>query len=136
MLSFLLRIASIENCRFLILFCIISFLCDLGLIFDAAPWIPLFLKSSDETFDPLFAGPKCIIFFELCFSSTGNVASFPVVALDGVAVDAAAGVAAGTAAVAAAGVSVSSVSGAAAGACGGCRLDMLLSSFLAIKSDI
>ena len=54
--------------------------------------------------------------------------SFPVVALDGVA--------AGTAVVAAVGVSVSFVSGAAAGACDGCRLDMLLSSFSAIKSDI
>ena len=89
-------------------------------MFDAAPWIPLFMKSNDGTFDPLFAGPKCIIFFELCVSSTGTVASFPVVALDGVAVDAAAGVAAGTAVDAAAGVAVSSVSGAAAGACGGC----------------
>ena len=126
---------SIENCRFFILFCIINFLCDLGLIFDAAPWITLFLESNDETFNPLFAGPKCIIFFELCFSSTGNVASFPVEALDGVAVDAVAGVDAGTAAITAGGVSVSFVSGAAAGACGGCRLDMLLSSFSAIKSD-
>ena len=122
-LSFLLRMFSIENCRLSILFCIINFLCDLGLSFDAASWITLFLESNDETFNPLFAGPKCIIFFELCFSSTGNVASFPVVALDG------------TAAITAGGVSVSFVSGAAAGACGGCRLDMLLSSFLAIKSD-
>ena len=120
MLSFLLRIASIENCRFLMLFCIISFLCDLGLIFDAAPWIPLFLESSDETFDPLLAGPKCIIFLELCCSSTGNVASFPVVGLAGVAVGSAAGVAAGTAVVAAACVAVRFVSDAAAGACDGC----------------
>ena len=102
------------------LFCIISFLCDLGLMFDAEPWISLFLKSSEETFDPLLAGPKCIIFLELCFSSTGNVASFPVVASDGVAVGSAAGVAAGTAVGAAACVTVGSVSGAAAGACDGC----------------
>ena len=59
-------------------------------------------------------------YFNALKTHCGNVASFPVVALDGVAVDAAAGVAAGTAVDAAAGVAVSSVSGAAAGACGGC----------------
>ena len=120
MLLFLLRMASIENCRFLILFCITKFFCGSGPLFDMAPWISIFMESNDGILNPLFAGPKCIIFLELCFSSTGNVASFPVVALDGVAVDAAAGVAAGTAAVAAAGVSISFVSGAAAGACDGC----------------